>query len=357
MKKMLALFYGGISPEHEVSILSARSVYTALNKEIFDPLLIGISKLGKFNVCTVEELMNDSVVQENKYRMSFHLAEGNPGISWNGTFYSIDCAFPILHGCGGEDGTIQGMFDLAEIPYIGCDMESSVLCMNKGITKVILQKSGIPQVPYQVLFYEKWTKNQGEILDIESSFPYPLFVKPSHGGSSIGTSKAHNRTELLQAIHTAYIYDREILIEKCIVGREIECSVLGNYEVIQASPPGEIIPEREFYDYEAKYVTNDTKLMIPADLPEDMVQKIKSFACKTFSELRCYGMARVDFFLEETTNNLYVNEINTIPGFTAISLYPKLWEAGGLPYRSLVDRLIELALDRKPIRNRMVKGD
>lgn len=356
MKKTIAILFGGISPEHEVSVSSARSVYQAIDQSKYHVLLIGISKKGKWNVCSVDDLMDTSVVCEKTERLSMVFAEAQPGIIWGHEFLPIDCVFPILHGCGGEDGTIQGLFDIAEIPFVGCDMESSVLCMNKTLTKTILKEANILQTPHFVLFEDDWFSKKITANYLETIFSYPIFIKPAHGGSSVGISKAHDLLEMVNAITFAFQYDKELVLEKYIKGRELECSILGTTESQEASGAGEIKPKREFYDYEAKYLEDTTELIIPAVLEESTLSNLKIIAKKAFKTLRGYGMARVDFFLEENTNNLYLNEINTIPGFTAISLYPKLWEAEGLSYKELVDRLIDLAFARKPMRKRMLKG-
>ena len=357
MKKTIALIFGGISPEHEVSVISARSVYSAIDRSAYQVILLGIAKDGKWNICEENDLNNSSFVENKNKRLGMIFAEDLPGILWDNNFFPIDCAIPILHGCGGEDGTIQGLFDIAEIPFVGCDMESSVLCMNKSLTKIMLQNSHIPQVPYLTLWEHEWLSKKVTLNELEQQFSYPLFVKPSHGGSSIGITKAHDSLELKEAIQFGFRYDKELVIEKNIKGRELECSVLGTTENPEVSCAGEIKPFREFYDYEAKYLENTTQLIIPAQLPDSVLLQIQNTAKKAFQILRCYGMARVDFFLEETTNNLYLNEINTIPGFTAISLYPKLWEQNGLSYKDLIHKLIELSIDRKPIRKRMIKGE
>ena len=356
MKKTIALLYGGISPEHEISILSTRSIYQAINPEKYDILLLGISKLGKWNHCLRDDLMNNTIIVDQPERVSLAFDGSNPGVFIGNQFVPIDCAFPVLHGCGGEDGTVQGLLDLAEIPFVGCDMESSVLCMNKTLTKMILKEGQVLQTPHLVLFEEEWTTQKETINRIETLFAYPIFVKPAHGGSSVGITKAHNQKEMIDAIDHAFLYDKELILEKYIKGRELECSVLGTMELQEATCAGEIKPTREFYDYEAKYLEDSTEIVVPAVLPMVIQNQIKENAKKAFRLLRGYGMARVDFFLEENTNNLYLNEINTIPGFTAISLYPKLWEVEGISYKELIDRLIDLAFERKPMRKRMLKG-
>lgn len=356
MKKTIGLLFGGISPEHEVSVLSARSLFQAINRDKYNIVLLGISKQGKWNICLEKELMDSPFVLEKPEKVSISLESNHPGVFVENQLIPIHCAFPILHGCGGEDGTVQGLLDLAEIPFVGCDMESSVLCMNKALTKTMLNEANILQTPHMVVLEEEWITKKFTISKIEVFSPYPLFVKPAHGGSSVGITKAHNHIELNNALQKAFLYDREIIVEKFIKGRELECSILGTTEKQEATCAGEIKPKREFYDYEAKYLENSTELVIPAILPDYIHELIKETAKKAFRILRGYGLARVDFFLEENTNNLYLNEINTIPGFTEISLYPKLWKEEGLSYKDLVDRLIDLAFARKPMRMRMLKG-
>lgn len=355
MNKKITLVFGGVSPEHEISILSARSIYKALKALGYEVILIGITKAGKWILADENIIMNATVVPDANPAVSLSMDPNNPGLFVQGKFIELDYVIPILHGQGGEDGTIQGLLELAGVPYLGCDMESSVCCMNKIITKELLESANIVVTPYVYLQKEK-NLSEGEINELVHFFHYPLFVKPAHGGSSIGITKVKKPEDLINAIQLAFEYDREVLIERGIHGREIECSVLGGYHLVSASLPGEICPEREFYDYEAKYIENTTRLMVPAELTEEQVHLIQQTAIRAFRILRCYGMARVDFFLEEDTNKLFLNEVNTIPGFTSISLYPKLWEENGLSYQQLVQELIDLGLKKEPIRTRCNKG-
>jgi len=355
MNKTVTLLYGGISPEHEISILSARSFYQALRSLGYEVVLVGISKTGKWIFTNETSLMESDMVSEQGLPVKLVLDSEHPGLAVGEKWISLDFVVPILHGQGGEDGTVQGLLELAGVPYLGCDMEASVLCMNKIITKQLLESAKIQVTPYVYLQREQGYSEE-DLHNITRTLPYPLFVKPAHGGSSIGITKVKNPEALLGAVQEAFQYDREILVEQGITGREIECSVLGGYDLISASLPGEVCPEREFYDYEAKYLEKSTRLMVPAELTEEQVHLIQQTAIQAFRTLRCYGMARVDFLFEEATNNLYLNEINTIPGFTSISLYPKLWEVNGLSYQQLAQELIDLGFKKDPIRKRCNKG-
>jgi len=260
---------------------------------------------------------------------------------------SIDVVFPVLHGCNGEDGTIQGLFELAGIPYVGCGVLASSIGMDKVYSKIIFEKEGLRQGRYLV-FNRKEVEGDIEslIVKVEEILSYPCFVKPANTGSSVGVSKANDREELLKALNLAVRYDRKVLVEEFIDGREVECAVLGNDEP-EASTVGEIIPCNEFYDYWAKYDEKSTsKTIIPADLPEKTIATIREYAVRAFKALDCAGLSRVDFFVHKGTGEVYINEVNTLPGFTSISMYPKLWEASGVPYGELIDRLIDLALER-----------
>jgi D-alanine-D-alanine ligase len=261
----------------------------------------------------------------------------------------VDVIFPVLHGTYGEDGTIQGLLELANVPYVGAGVLGSAVGMDKDVMKRLLREAGLPIVDY-------WTIRKSEIDSFaEEKFdelPYPVFVKPANLGSSVGITKVHGPEELRKALDLAAEYDRKVVVEKGIDAREIEVSVLGNDEPI-ASVPGEIIPSREFYDYEAKYVDEDSRLLIPAPLSEDEVKSAQELALAAFKTLECSGLARADLFLEKTTGKFYVNEINTLPGFTTISMYPKLWEASGVSYSELIDRLIALALERHAEKNKL----
>ncbi len=345
MKKAIAVLFGGISSEHGISIISARSVAHHLDANKYDLHLLGIDQRGLMSVFTMQELDEIAEVPCSETSLSFCAQGSKQGYCWKDEFFPIDVVFPVLHGLGGEDGWIQGFFDTLGIPYVGSNVEGSSICMNKSVTKAVLKNTKLEQVPFS--YYFSNTPLSDIVDNVLSSFTLPVFIKPSHGGSSIGISKCKNKQDLEECIKKAFSFDREIIIEQGIQGREIECSVLGSYDKIRSSVPGEIIPLREFYDYEAKYIEASTKLLIPATLPADILSHIQSQACFIFQHLRCYGMARVDFFVETNTNKIYLNEVNTIPGFTSISMYPKLWEASGLKYPDLLDELIDLAIQRR----------
>ncbi|MGH7406284.1 MAG: D-alanine--D-alanine ligase family protein, partial [Candidatus Methylomirabilales bacterium] len=267
---------------------------------------------------------------------------------------SIDVAFPVLHGTYGEDGTVQGLLELLGVPYVGCGVMASALGMDKVATKAAFQQAGLPVVPYRVLTARSWREDPAAVLSLlEQTFVYPIFVKPSNLGSSVGVSRATHRVSLDQAIAEAFRYDRKILVEQGLDCREIECGILGN-DAPEASVVGEIVPKRLWYDYRAKYEPGMSEVRIPAPLPPPLARDVQAQAIRAYQAIDCAGMARVDFFLERASAQLYVNEINTIPGFTATSVYPKLWEASGLSYPDLVDRLIQLALERHAERSRWV---
>lgn len=341
----LLILFGGISPEHEISVISAKSVFTNLTNEKYKPILVGISKSGKWSLFSEEEFKSLKFVQEKNEEISLSLNKKG-GLFLNGTFIPVDCAFPVLHGIGGEDGLIQGLLELSNIPYVGSAPQASCLCMNKVLTKKVLGALNIKQPEYISFFKEDYELNDKALNEIISKLNLPLFVKPANTGSSIGITKVKSASSLKEAIKLAFNYSREVIIEKAINAREIECSVLGDYEDISASHPGEIVPKREFYDYEAKYIDPTTELKIPAPLNDAKVNEVREISKKCFKILGCYGMARVDFLFDKETEELYVNEINTIPGFTSISMYPKLWEYSGIPYNKLIDKLIDLAFQR-----------
>ena len=264
----------------------------------------------------------------------------------------IDVIFPVLHGTFGEDGTVQGLLELADLPYVGAGVLASAVGMDKDVMKRLFRDAGLPVVPWELALRADWEKNSLQVRKrIEKKLRYPLFVKPANLGSSVGISKVHNRRELPAALDLAAQYDRKILVEKGIDAREIECAVLGNDQP-QASVPGEVVPVNEFYDYEAKYITEGSELRIPAPLVSRQTKRVQELAVRAFRAIDGAGMARVDFLLDRATGKLFLNEINTIPGFTSISMYPKLWEASGLSYPQLLDRLIDLALERHQEKSR-----
>jgi D-alanine-D-alanine ligase len=270
-------------------------------------------------------------------------AQPLPDPAW---FREVDVVFPVLHGPFGEDGTVQGLLELLGVPYVGCGVTASAVGMDKALMKRLFQAAGLPVVEHLVVPRSAWRTSPGPIVDaVESHLGYPVFVKPTNLGSSVGVSKVHERSELAPALEEAARHDRKILIERGLDAREIECSVLGN-DRVQVSLPGEIIPSREFYDYEAKYLDDASELLIPAPLEAEQVELVRQLALRAYRALDCAGMARVDFLLERRSETFYVSEVNTIPGFTPISMYPKLWEATGLSYPHLLSRLVELALER-----------
>ena len=350
-KQKLAVLFGGRSGEHEVSLISATSIIQNIDKNKYEIYLIGITKEGHW-------LYYDGDIQKIKTGEWEKEAKkvvfpGDP--SYKGFFlledpqkiYPVDVIFPVMHGPYGEDGTIQGLFELAHIPYVGCDVLSSSTGMDKLMAKAIFASAGLPQGKYVGAYRHEIEKDADKVVArIEGAFPYPVFVKPANMGSSVGISKAKDREELLKALDIAGQYDEKIIIEEFIDGREIECAVLGNYEP-KASVLGEILPSNEFYDYQAKYQDGGkSKLLIPAPIPSDKSDEIRELAIRAYKALGCSGLTRVDFFLERKTGKVYLNEVNTMPGFTEISMYPKLWEATGISYPDLIDKLIQLAIER-----------
>ncbi len=308
------MIYGGRTGEHEVSVRSAKSVLAGLDPERYETVEYFIDKEGKWNPGPILPEPN-----------------AHPG---------IDVVFPVLHGTFGEDGTVQGLLELADLAYVGAGVLASAVGMDKEMMKRVCRERMLPIVEYVTA-----TRETANIVDTCKRLPYPVFVKPANLGSSVGISKAHNDQELETAFALAAKFDRKIIVERAIVGRELECSVLGNQDPI-ASLPCEILPSREFYDYEDKYLLNKAETKLPADLPADRTAELQRLAVECYRAVECEGMARVDFFLEAETNRLYINEINTIPGFTSISMYPKMWEYSGIGFAELLDRLIALALER-----------
>ena len=359
-KTTVAVFFGGKSVEHEVSILSALNVITAIDRDKYDIVLIGIDRQGHWYLNEKSRFL----LQERdprRIQLSKNLEEiimvpaGNSNqlinLKTQKKLGSIDVAFPVLHGTYGEDGSIQGMFRLADIPYVGADVLGSAVGMDKDVTKRLLRDAGIP-VPRFITFTRAQLTAARSFDTVEKTLGYPMFVKPVHLGSSVGVSKVQQSRELKKAVEDAFKYGRKILFEEYVDGREIECSVLGNDDPI-ASLPGEIIPKDDFYSYDAKYIAEDGAILeVPAKLSQNLVSKIQDCAIRVFKTLCCQGMARVDFFLRGK-EELIVNELNTIPGFTKISMYPKLWEVSGISYTELIDKLIQLALERHETEQRL----
>lgn len=350
-KNKLAIIFGGMSTEHDVSIVSGLSVIKNLNKEKYEiyPIYIdiegnwhkytkNINQIGKIKV-------GDKIKEIEKIENPIHYLK------------QMDCIFPVLHGLYGEDGTIQGLFELLKIPYVGCRVLSSSISMDKAYTKIIFEKAGLIQAPYvyireykgKYIYIEKdFTETEYTLEElstkIEEKITYPIFIKPSNSGSSVGINKAKTKEELEKAIEYAAKYDRKILIEQAIEGREVECAVLGNEEVI-ASCVGEVLSAEEFYSFDSKYNNQDSKTQIPIQMAKEITEKIRKQAIKAFKSVDGSGLARVDFFVEKDTNRIIINEINTMPGFTNISMYPKLFEASGISYSELLDKAIDFAFE------------
>ena len=366
-KTRVGVVFGGRSGEHEVSLASARSVMAAIDTSKYEVVPLGITHSGQW--LTSGDPMAFLTAQSST------VATADPAAQTSGAEFSVDSSpgpgrelvpgatgkrfpllevvFPVLHGPYGEDGTIQGLLELAGVPYVGCGVLASALAMDKIASKKVFEAHGLPVTPYWPLARVAWeTDPEAAIAEVERALRYPVFVKPANLGSSIGISRARDRSELRGALAEAARYDRRLLVEEAVpTAREIECSVLGNEEPI-ASVPGEVIPCNEFYDYAAKYLDGESQLVIPAPLPAETTALVRKIAVQAFRAIDGAGLARVDFLLNGSTGELYLNEINTMPGFTKISMYPKLFEATGISYRELVDQLIELALERHADKNR-----
>jgi D-alanine-D-alanine ligase len=353
-RRRIAVLFGGRSAEHEVSVVSARSVIDALDPERFEAVAIGITRDGAWHLMAGPPALPPGsgrlpAVEDGAGRaveLDRTAAAGETAlVVEDGSREPVDIVFPLVHGPFGEDGTVQGMLELAGIPYVGAGVLASALGMDKAMQKVVLAAAGLPVVPHLPVPERDWEDDPDDVEAKASHLGYPLFAKPAALGSSVGISKVHDATELRPALEEAFRYGPKAILERSAEGaREIECGVLGNDDPV-ASIAGEILPPGEFYDYAAKYLDEATRLVIPADLPEAVLDEVQRMAVAAFRAIDCEGMARVDFFLRDP-DELIVNEINTIPGFTEVSMYPKLWEASGVPYAQLVDRLVELALER-----------
>lgn len=361
-KKKVLIIFGGKSSEHEISRISAISILKNIDSDKFDVSMLGITKEGKWlpyngpiqkissgeweQIALKEEV--EKLIVGNVLIKSI---KGNSFIATDKAIIDkqrdkIDVVFPVLHGCNGEDGTIQGFLELTGIPYVGCGVLSSAVGMDKVYTKIIFEKAGIPQADYLYFTRKEIDKHiLGIAQKVEDKFSYPVFIKPSNAGSSIGISKATNRDELFKGLNYAAKYDRKVMIEEFINGREVECAILGNDNPM-ASTVGEIVPSNDFYDYKAKYIDNKSKILIPAKLPKDIVETIRKYAIRAFKSLDCSGLSRVDFFVHKETMDIFINEINTLPGFTDISMYPILWKEAGISYGKLIEKLIDLAIER-----------
>jgi D-alanine-D-alanine ligase len=340
MKKRLAIIFGGKSTEHKVSRTSATSVLKNINSEKYDICVLGITEDGVW----YEYKGNYDMIESGDWEKDLVnlIPDGQNKIFKK----EIDVAFPVMHGLYGEDGTIQGMLKLFGIPCVAPGVMSSAICMDKVYTKYILERFSIRQADYVVVNAHEYREGREPFISlIDKKLGYPAFVKPSNSGSSVGITKAHDRAELIEGLENALKYDRKILVEKAINAREIEVAVLGN-DYPQAAVPGEIMPSKEFYDYEAKYIDPESRLLIPAAISDEKQEEIRNLAISIYKILDCAGMSRVDFLVDKDTEEVYLNEVNTIPGFTSISMYPKMWQASGKSYPELIDNLIELAVER-----------
>jgi D-alanine-D-alanine ligase len=357
----LGVIFGGRSGEHEVSLMSAKSVLAVLDPQKFEVTQIGITHDGiwwsgfdvlqSFEKGKTDDLYQVTIMPEpgkaNLYRRN--QKGGSQELS---IITSLDVIFPILHGTFGEDGTLQGLFELADVAYVGAGVLGSSVGMDKGLFKDVMLANQIPVVDWIICSRKEINTSIDEIiLKAEKMAAYPFFVKPANLGSSVGISKCKNHSDLMEGIFDAARYDRRVLIERGLNAREIEISVLGN-ENAKVSIPGEIRPSDEFYSYRAKYLDGKSELLIPAPLSPDLTKQVQDYAIQVYQAIDCAGMARIDFLLDKDTNKLFVNEVNTIPGFTNISMYPKLWEASGLSYQRLINQLIELAMERKQERDK-----
>ena len=358
-KLHVAVVFGGRSGEHEVSLMSARSVLSVLDPAKYEVTQVGITHDGtwltgmdvleKFEKSKTDGLI-PVLVSPDPSERGIYVMEGISGLKkWT----DVDVYFPVLHGTFGEDGTLQGLFELADVAYVGAGVVGSSVGMDKGVFKDVMIANHIPVVNMMIVLRAEIENDMVSVMQrAEKIGDYPLFTKPANLGSSVGVTKCSNRSDLQEGLMEAALFDRRILVQQGVRNaREIEVSVLGNDEPV-ASVCGEILPSREFYSYESKYVDGTSALLIPAPLSDDISECIREYAVRAYKAIDCAGMARVDFFVEKDTNKIYLNELNSIPGFTKISMYPKLWEASGLPYNKLVDRLIELAMERKADRDR-----
>ena len=358
-KLHVAVLFGGRSGEHEVSLMSARSVLSVLDPAKYEVTQVGITHEGTWLTGTdvLEKFENNKtdglipvLVSPDPSERGIYIMEGISGLKkWS----DIDVYFPVLHGTFGEDGTLQGLFELADVAYVGAGVVGSSVGMDKGVFKDVMIANHIPVVDMMVVLRAEIENDMLSVIEkAEKVSDYPLFTKPANLGSSVGVTKCSNRSDLQEGLMEAALFDRRILIQKGLKNaHEIEVSVLGNDEPV-ASVCGEVLPSREFYSYESKYIDGTSGLLIPAPLPDEISECIREYAVRAYKAIDCAGMARVDFFLEKDTNRIYLNELNSIPGFTKISMYPKLWEASGLSYQKLVDQLIELAMERKADRDR-----
>ena len=355
-KMRLGVIFGGRSMEHEVSVVSARHVMAAIDKSRFDVVPIGVTRGGGW--LTPEETQAQMDVPAAPFKKTLAAKDAEGLLSRPqalSVLSDIDVAFPLIHGPGGEDGTLQGLLELARVPYAGAGVAASATGLDKAMMKALLHDAGLPVVDWIVVTRSQWQSDTKALTSsIEDALSYPCFTKPANGGSSVGISKAHDREELINGVIEAFRFDRKLIIEKGVDCREIECAVLGNDEP-KASPLGEIKCRHEFYDYEAKYLASTTSLSIPAPLDGELVSRIRALAIDAYRAIDCCGMSRVDFFVTQA-GEVFVDELNTIPGFTPGSMYPRLWQNAGLSYSDLITRLVELGLERFEERERFAQA-
>lgn len=349
-KKRLAIIFGGASSEHDVSCVSAYSILNNINKDKYDIVILGIAKDGQWYLYNDDiNMLNDHTwTQSNSLKKAYIAPDPAIGgvVVEDGRVIKLDVVFPVLHGKNGEDGTIQGLLQLAQIPYVGCDATSSGACMDKSITNAVADAFGIDQANWCAFTDYEYHRDTNACIKLaEEKLGYPIFVKPANAGSSVGISKAHNRQELQQGMEIAFKEDRKAVLEEFIDGFEVECAVMGNDQPI-ATDVGQILAAAEFYDFDAKYNNPQSQTCIPAHISQEKRQQVRQAAIKAYKALGCQGMSRCDFFVTKGDERILLNEINTIPGQTPISMYPKLFEAAGVPYPELIDKLIDYALER-----------
>jgi D-alanine-D-alanine ligase len=347
-RQRLGIIFGGRSGEHEVSVVSAQHVIAAADKERFEVVPIGIARSGAWLTPEETEAALSRDAASYQKTLDAPPARGQGLLARPQALEAlarVDVAFPVLHGPYGEDGTLQGLLEMADVPYVGAGVAASAIGLDKALMNAVFTQAGLPLPDYRVVLGWRWTADPDAVTrELESAMPYPWFVKPANGGSSVGVSKVRSREDLSEAALLAFRYDRKLVVEQGIKGREVECAVLGNDDP-QTSPLGEIVYQREFYDYEAKYLDPNTQLIAPAQVPAETVARIQSMAVQAYRAIDCAGMARVDFFLLPD-GSVCLDEINTIPGFTPISMFPRLWQLAGLTYSQLISRLVDLALER-----------
>ena len=348
MKKKIVLLFGGRSSEHEVSMNSAKSVFHAMDKTKYEVILVGISKQGTW-IHLQEDLFEKLDMIDDSHMTSLNvvslISQKGHGILWVhslGAYIHFDCVFPVIHGTNGEDGTLQGYLKMMNVPYVGCGVLSSAVCMDKEFMKVILTANGIRNSKFLVVH----SKNEIPYEELVQKLGSPFFIKPANTGSSVGVHKIKSKSDYEIKIQDAFLYDHKVIVEEYIQGKELEISVLGHNKKAKASVPGELIIKHEFYSYEAKYLdANGAEIVIPARISPTQVQEMQQLAIKAYQALDCEGLSRIDFFMKED-GTFYINELNTLPGFTKISMYPKMWQASGLSYSDLISELIQLAIEK-----------